>query len=790
MATKRAQDSHSSECRCKHCGLGFHAKSAEDLFCCSGCEYVYRLIRDEDLDRYYDLRGKRGQPVTSTVFLKRNWNWLSGLADGLETTNGGLLEVKLSLAGISCVGCVWLIEKLFKEFEGGVSCSIDVQRGTIRIVWKDGVFDIVAFAGRLQQFGYELIPLKAEKRSETHEISWRIAVCGAFALNAMLFSLPQYLGMEQGFAFAPHFNWLSALFATGSIAFGGWFFIGRALIGLRKRFVHMDLPIALGVVVAYLISWYGFATKSDDLVYFDFVSTFIFLMLVGRWVHVYAIERNKNRLSDIEIESPQIEVVEDDGQGRMVTVEDLKVGDRYRVAAGSWVPVRSKLREFKACVGLDWINGESSARIFARGSEVVSGGINRGSDAIELLAEEIWSDSLMRRLLQSTPRDRAKDLLTGIWIARYLLVALNVACGAFAFWAFAGEFDFALRVLVSALVVSCPCALGVALPMADELAQSALKRAGVFINANTLWMRMSRVSKIVFDKTGTLTRSNLDWENTSVLAELDAESVEALSHLVSVSEHPVASSVREVLFAKGLFVESTGWHVLEVIGDGLEGRKGSVVWRLGRSEWAGKGEDPCTALTCDGKLIARLYFLDTTWPDAAREISCLRKQGKSIWILSGDSQDKVSRIAASLGVDGSTAIGDLQPQDKEQWIRNRGDDDVLMIGDGANDSLAFDASLASGTPAVVKSALAAKADFYYMGAGIAGVRKLLDISSRRRFAVRALMAFAVSYNVAALSFALCGSVTPLMAAIIMPISSLVSLAIVWSILGERIQGMK
>ena len=183
---------------------------------------------------------------------------------------------------------------------------------------------------------------------------------------------------------------------------------------------------------------------------------------------------------------------------------------------------------------------------------------------------------------------------------------------------------------------------------------------------------------------------------------------------------------------------------------------------------------------------ACLEFQDTAWPDASRELDELKVQGKQVRILSGDSQSKVDRIATSLGLTRGQALGNLLPQDKEKWIFENGGEVSMMVGDGANDSLAFDAASVTGTPVVGKSALTGKADFYYMGAGISGVRQLLEMGRKRMKAVRALVGFAVAYNVVALSFALLGLVTPLLAAVIMPISSLASLGIVWGLLGRRV----
>lgn len=770
-------------CSCKHCGTRFRPVVSGEQFCCSGCEYVYRLIQDESLDRFYDLRGAVSRPVGATVFRSADFNWLEPLVVAAET-RGPVAKLSLGLEGISCVGCVWLVDHLFNDFEGGVSCRVNVQYGTLDLEWTSGAFDAVGFARRLKRFGYRVCPARSVARSESKQVVWRLGLCGAFALNGMLYTLPVYLGMDRSFAFAPHFGWLSALFSTASLLVGGSYFIGRAARAALQRVAHLDLPISVGIVFAYLASWYGMRIGDDSLIYFDFVTTFVFLMLAGRWLQVVAVERNRNRLADIALEAPTVEIESASGGRVKASADQLKKGDRYWLTGGQRVPVASRVLGAQASFAMDWISGETESRLVEAGGEIGSGAELENGFAVAFAAWEDWDESLLARLSRRSTRSTERDTVAQRWIFRYLLAALAVAVAGGGAWLYFGGLTEALMVFISILVVSCPCALGIAWPFADEIALAQLKRGGVFVTTHSLWNRLTRVRRVVFDKTGTLTRPTLSLLNPEVLTALDERTAKIASSLCRDSRHPVASAIREVLMAKGMFDPFETAAVKESVGLGLELRHEGTVWRIGRASWAeasGRAEGTC--LTRDGAVVAELHFADRPLPDSAAEISALGKMGLELFVLSGDRQQKVDRVASQLGVADGRAVGDLTPDEKADWLRRLGGAETLMVGDGANDTLAFEEAGCCGAPANEQGIVAERADFHYLGSGIQGIRRALEMGKRRQRAVAMLVTFAIGYNALAVGYALTGAMTPLLAAVLMPLSSIASLAIVWSMLG-------
>jgi Cu2+-exporting ATPase len=368
-------------------------------------------------------------------------------------------------------------------------------------------------------------------------------------------------------------------------------------------------------------------------------------------------------------------------------------------------------------------------------------------------------------------------------IRGYLIAVLVIATGAAIGWGWATGDALRTGAIVTAiLVVSCPCAIGLAFPLADELATTALRKRGVFVRVADLWPRLGRVREIIFDKTGTLTLETPALTNPEVLATLDAESRAALLALVNDNLHPVGRCLYEQLLEAGGITPLAG-EVTEVVGSGVELASDGHRWTLGRGGWADtdghKGQTELgTEFACDGSVRARFHFAEKARLDARQEVVALAGRGLEIQILSGDRREKVDTLAAELGLKGESARAEFSPHDKASWIEQQGADKVMMLGDGANDSLAFDQALCRGTPVIHRGLLAQKADFYYLGRGIGGIRSLFEVNDARRRTHGWLLAFSISYNLFAVGLAVTDHMNPLIAAILMPGSSLLSLAIV------------
>ena len=758
---------------CRHCGAPLiDARMMETGFCCTGCAYVFRLVNEHGLASYYRIKDEITTPADAAVFQPRDYAWLETEQSEAELATEKVPELTLDVQGVSCAGCVWLIERVFLQQPGARDIIVSPQYGTMRLRWVRGEFRAADFARKLQTFGYLAGPAgEAGAEPESRGLVKRIGLCAAFAMNIMLYAFPAYFGMTPGSEYAGLFSLLALAFATLSFLVGGTYFLGRAVRALREGAMHIDLPIAIGILGAYLGSLYGWITHQEHFVYFDFVGTFILLMLIGRWAQVAAVERNRRRLLSRQ---PKLQRIRLAG-GDTLPPEKIVAGHEMHLAAGQTVPVESRLLADEAAFSLMSINGEVEPRIFRTGQRVPAGAVSVCRGELRLVALQAWKDSLLAKLLQIGERPGERHVFLEKIVRGYLIGIMGVAVAAgVGWWLASGDAPRTWAVVTAVLVVSCPCAIGLAFPLADEMATIALRRCGVFVREGDLYAKLARVRKIVFDKTGTLTLETPTLQNPASLSVLDGPARAALHALVCDNPHPISQCLLENLMAGGAPGSWAG-DVTETIGCGVE----SGPWSLGRAGWRDGGEAGAeTVLAHAGTALARFQFADTARSDARDEISKLTKRGFSIFILSGDRDEKVASLARDLGLPADRALGVLTPQAKADWLEAHEAADVLMLGDGANDSLAFDRALCRGTPVIHRGVLERKADFYYLGRGIGGLRALFEVDGIRRRTQVAILVFSVVYNLVAVGLAVVGRMNPLVAAVLMPVNSLLTLALV------------
>ena len=717
-------------------------------------------------------------PAGSFVFHERDLGWPTEIVDAAESTATDSASATVDIQGISCAGCVWLLERVFLEHPGALSCRVNSTTGTLRLEWVAGECDVAGYADDLRKFGYLLGPADCEVTPLTRPLARRLGLCGALAMNAMIFALPRYLGLNPGDALSRLFDVISLGLATASIIVGGGYFFRRAATALRAGILHIDLPISLGLIVAYIGSCLAWIKQAPSFAYFDFVSIFTFLMLLGRWLQERAVESNRRRLLAMKLSPGNVRRLSA-GQWEEISATALVAGDRFVVMKGRMVPVRSRLVTDLAVFALNGITGEPAPREFLRGGIIPAGARSLSPDDIDCESLEPWQTSQLATLLKvesgMTWRNSAMQRLMTV----YLAIVLTIAVIGFSAWGLSGgDWIRAAQVLVSVLVVSCPCAIGVALPLLDDIAAARLQRAGIYIREGSLWPRLRHVRNILFDKTGTITLETLVLANDNVLASLAPHERSTLLRLVRSRLHPVAACLREALLPAGVEPADGGGEVTEVIGSGLEWVAVDGTWRLGRPAWAGGRSGGTTAFVHDGRELAAFGFREEFRPGASEELAALRDGGRTIFLLSGDDSARVTQMAGELGIDPEDAFGELSPADKADLVRSRWAGNSLMIGDGANDSLAFDAALCRGTPSIDTGLLEHKADFYIPGTGLGGLQMLFRASHKHHLTSCAVFAFAITYNAVAVTASLAGWMNPLVAAIIMPLSSLASIGIV------------
>jgi len=744
---------------------------AASRFCCVGCEAVYRLLTEQHLDRYYDLRGDRGLPVVRVDARRRDRKWLEAIDARVEATDG-ISRVEVDVQGLHCSACVWLFEELFRREAGGVSLLVNPTVGRMTLA-VEKPFSVLRFLEQVEAFGYLVGPRSREDRSAARPLLFRLGLCAALTMNAMIFAFALYAGLATGPIFRL-FQDLELALGTAAVLIGGSVFFRSALAGLKRRVLHLDLPIALGIAAAYAGSIHGWATGRDP--YFDTLCVFITLMLVGRYLQQRALEKNRHMLLEgDDVSGLLARRLDADGTPRVVPCTSLSAGDRIMVAPFDLVPVDGVVEVDTSC-SLDWINGESRPRTYAKGATVPAGAFNAGSCAFVLRAGQGFADSSLTDILRTPPRvlgGRQAD--TPFWkryAPVYVTTVLTLAAGAFLlWWGLSHDVHRALSVTTALLVITCPCAFGIATPLAYEIVRSGLRRRGLFVRSAGFLDRATMVKRVVFDKTGTLTEGTMVLGSLAPLAALTAEDATILAALAGATAHPKGMAVAGALAANKVQPASIASE--EVTGRGVEAFLDGRRYRFGEPQWAtGTAHDGDIAFGCDGRALAVLSTEERLRPDARREVERLRKEGFDVWMLSGDGKERVRAIAEAVGIESEKALGGLGPEEKAAWLAENDHGDVLMIGDGINDLPAVAKAFCSGTPAVDRPFVAARSDFYFTTPGLEPIRAALRASRFLAHVVRRNLVVALAYNVVAVSFVYAGLMTPLLCAVLMPVSSL------------------
>ncbi|QDE85117.1 heavy metal translocating P-type ATPase [Myxococcus xanthus] len=815
---------------CLHCGSPVPPGSAARDFCCVGCEAVHGLLVEQGLTRYYQLAQGKTAPAPEPR-KERAFAWLEPLISRAEAIPGPLCALELDVQGIHCAACVWLINELFRRQQGGAGLTVDPALGKVRMLWRRGAFDVAEFLRGVEGFGYLFGPSRKRPERTSLDLPIRLGICAALSMNVMLFSVSFYVGLtpEDGDVFRL-FTRLSLWLSSAVVVVGGWPFFRSALQGLRRGVLHLDLPIALGILLVFGMSLAQARGGRGDLAYFDTLNTFVTLMLVGRWLQQRVLERNRRFLLDDD-GAEGLFVRREEGT-RLATVRAAEVadGDVLVIAPGDLVPVDALLLDSGARVSTDWITGEPGERAVGQGGALPAGAFNAGREAVRVQAKQAFTDSPLVALLRRAPTEAGGPALhTRFWdrvSRRWVVTVLFVSALGLALWWPAGP-DKALEVAVALLVVTCPCAIGIATPLAYELVQARLRRGGFFIRSTDLLDRLPRVRKVLFDKTGTLTLGRLELVDRAAVAGLTPASRDIAFDLVSRSNHPASRCLAAALAREGARFNSEA-RVSELAGQGLELNRDGVRWRLGRADWAteartvdtwlpereptegvlgewgnassrpprpsarvevllsGSGLAAGPVLTRDGVPVAFFQLRESVRPDARREVQALQDEGREVWLISGDSQGRVNDMAAALGIPTQHTLSGQRPEEKAEAVAKLDAADTLYLGDGVNDSLAFERALCAGTPAIDRPVMPGKSDFFLLGEGLGAIREALRLSARLRQVVRRLLALAVGYNVVAVAVCLAGWMTPLRAAVAMPATSLATvLFTVWWLSASR-----
>ncbi|MCA8963858.1 MAG: cation-translocating P-type ATPase, partial [Planctomycetes bacterium] len=482
-------------------------------FCCGGCEAVHALLANEDLLRFYDLGGGATGAIGAVPQVPA-FDWLDDHEQ--RGSDERCTRLVLDVQGIRCAACVWLLQTVWRRLPGSVDIRLDASLGRATLVYARGADTARRFLQTAARLGYPIAPASRRVERDTG-LLLRLGICAAVAMNAMILAISLYFGLDvvaadstggDG-ALRPLFGWALAALATVSVVVGGPVFFRAALAGLRVRVVHMDLPISLGILMAYAGSLYGQLTGGAT--YFDTVSIFVAFMLGGRFLQQRTLAKSRDQvLADDGAEHLRVRRLGPAGV-ELVGVHALRVGDEVLLAPGDLVPVKVRAEE-GGSFSFDWINGESEPRSVGVGGELPAGAFQAGRAPVRATVLADYAGSGLGDLLGQEPVDREDtrgkvrfwERLNRSYAAAVLLCSATLGL----LWAFIDP-SLALPVAVSVLVITCPCAMGIATPLAFHLALARLRREGVFVRTRCLLDKVRGVRKVVFDKTGTMTFGGL-----------------------------------------------------------------------------------------------------------------------------------------------------------------------------------------------------------------------------------------------------------------------------------------
>jgi P-type Cu2+ transporter len=698
----------------------------------------------------------------------------------LQPTPAAALAVsRFAVPGMRCAGCIAKLENGLAAVPGIAAARVNFTAKQVTLSHDPAVAApalVKAFAG----LGFDASPLGdalAGPDGEARQLVKALAVAGFAAMNIMLLSVSVWSG--AGGLTRDLFHWLSALIALPTVAYAGQPFFRSAWSALKAGHTNMDVPISIGVTLATALSLFETITHGAHA-YFDSAVMLLFFLLAGRWLDAVMRDRARDGVSALlKHMAAGALVVGDNGQSRWVKSADIQPGMMMLVASGERLAADGIIQTGRSHFDQSLITGEALPVAIGIGGRVLAGTLNTG-DAVEVLVTAAGADTGIAdiaRLMQDAAQGRSRYVRIADRAARLYAPAVHtLALLSFAGWMLAGAgWHEALLIAVAVLIITCPCALGLAVPAAQIVATGALMKAGVLVKDGSALERLAEADGCVFDKTGTLT---LGAPAPVDLHLLDAKQAGIALALAQCSRHPLSEALRTALTAAGT-VPQRVTMVSEVPGDGLtgqwldEGGQGTSV-RLGRPTSA-DGDAMAAALSIGNGPETVIRFADPLRPAAAATVAELAALGLPARILSGDRPGPVAAVAAALGIGGQ---GGLSPSDKLAAIKALSADGrrVLMVGDGLNDGPALAAGHVSMAPGSAADASQNAADAVFLGQSLAPVATAIRAARATQRIVRQNFALAIGYNVIAVPLAIAGLVTPLVAALAMSGSSIIVVA--------------
>lgn len=708
-------------------------------------------------------------------------------AQAFVDTDNGESRLHLLVENLHCGGCLQRIEGALNALPGVIAARASLSERRVDIRFATDQVTAEKLVRTLLSIGYRAVPfaperLRTSSAREDRALLRALAVAGFAAANVMLLSVAVWAGDGPGGmgpATRDFLHWVSALIALPAVAYAGQPFFRAAFAALKGGHLNMDVPISLAVLCAAAMSVYQTANGQTE-VYFDAAVSLLFLLLIGRYLDRRARRQARSAAEQLSLlGASTARVLSADGRVDAVPLDQLRAGMRVIVAPGDRIPADGQVSQDASRVDCSLLTGETTPEDAGPGSAVYAGALNcEGS--LQITVKAAGEGTLLAeiaRLVRAAEQSRSRYVRLADRLAAIYAPAVHiVAAATFAGWlALGAGWEAALLNAIAVLVITCPCALGLAVPAVQVVATGRLLRAGVLVKSGDALERLAEIDRVVFDKTGTLTLGRPELANGDAIAAADLHLAAALA---AASRHPLA---RALAHAAGVDSPHAGVREEPGMGlcaqvDGAEVRLGNRAWCAVPSEADETGTGPELWLVRAGEPPVRFLFDDALKADARQTLDALRKSGLDSALLSGDRQAVVARIANEAGLTAWRA--GQRPADKAARLQTlkRAGHRVLMVGDGLNDAPALATAHVSMAPASGADISRAAADFVFQGDRLSPVIEAWRVArSARRLALQNF-AVALGYNAVAVPLAMAGQVTPLFAAVAMSASSLLVIA--------------
>lgn len=789
-----------NEENCFHCSLPVPKNSSylveidgqEQAMCCPGCQAVAKAIVDGGLTSFYQYRTDTSPTARAAVpeVLKELtlYDKPELQRTFVSTDENEIKQASLILEGIVCAACVWLNERHISALPGVVDFHVNYSTHRARLRWDDSQIQLSDILQAIASIGYIAHPYdtgrqEAVYKKERSNALRRLAVAGLGATQVMMLAVALYAGDYSGMdADLENFmRWVSLFIATPVVFYSARSFFSSAWRDLKVRQLGMDVPVSLAIGLAYSASCWATISRSGE-VYFDSVTMFTFFLLAGRFLEMGARQKAGQAAEELVKLLPAMATrITDDGD-ETVSVTELVAGDKVRIKPGDSIPADGVIIQGRSSIDESLLTGESIPLAKTISEKVIGGTVNIESPLV-VEVEKVGADTVLaaiQRLLDRAQVEKPSIAKMADRVAAWFVGFLIVLVTAVGLWWWQHDPEQAFWIVISLLVVTCPCALSLATPVAMTAATGTLTRLGVLTTRGHALETLAKVTHVVLDKTGTITQGRLALESVNTFADLTEQQCLSIAAALELgSEHPVAK-----VFLHNLSnLNSEVAEAIEAIpGQGVTGMINGMQYRLGCASYVGnmvdgsliKSEHSTEIFLADNEKLLAVFFLsDVLREHAAELVKDLKSLGKKVWLVSGDNEAAVSYIAGQVGID--TMRHSMKPEDKLAVIHElqRQGEIVAMIGDGVNDAPVLAAAQVSIAMGGGTQLAHASADMVLLSEHLPHLVDAIKMAQRSVKVVRQNLTWALMYNLLALPLASMGYVAPWMAAIGMSASSLI-----------------